>query len=355
MLRRAQSIKIVDEPEEAAMPAAAAPAPAPAAEPAPRPSVVDRRQSERRQAERRGMDTLRAEALRNVISMVEDRNFNGLRNRTRWGGRSGWLSPSRIMLLVVALGAGGLAAYLATQREAPPAAPVQQVAVEPLPATQVLIAKQAIGVGERLTPEALGWTDWPDGSLRPEYITKAGSPGAMADMAGSVARSEILAGEPIRQEKLAPAGAGFLAAILSKGMRAVSVSVNADAASGGFVVPNDHVDVVLTRNSDANQSSETILTDVRVLAINDRLGPTHPDGSAASDAPADPAGQKFSNTAIATLELDPTQAEVIINAATLGRLSLMLRATADDKGTGASASERAANAAIRMSSPFWTK
>ena len=99
----------------------------------------------------------------------------------------------------------------------------------------------------------------------------------------------------------------------------MSVTVAAEAASGGFVVPNDHVDVVLTRNSDGNQQmSQTILHNVRVLAINTRLGPTTPRparaGTGAGSAPENP--DVFSNSAIATLELDPNQAEVIINATT---------------------------------------
>jgi pilus assembly protein CpaB len=173
------------------------------------------------------------------------------------------------------------------------------------------------------------------------------TPDAITDIAGSIARSEILAGEPIRAEKLVPAGGGFLSSILETGMRAVSVSVAADSASGGFVSPGDRVDVVLTRTLVSGQDSQIILRNVRVLAINAQLGDT---AAAPDDAPASAA---FANTAIATLELDPTEAQVIINATSIGKLTLMLRPVAD-----APASERAdtaANAAIRLSSPFWTK
>jgi pilus assembly protein CpaB len=124
------------------------------------------------------------------------------------------------------------------------------------------------------------------------------------------------------------------------------------------VLPNDHVDVVLTRVSDLGQDSHTILSDVRVLAINTRLG-NGPAG-AQPDASQDPGSQAFADKAIATLELDPTQSEVIINATSLGRLSLVLRPTLDTPPASATAdapsdNERAANAAIRLSSPFWTK
>jgi pilus assembly protein CpaB len=304
---------------------------------------------ERRKTERRSMDALRSEALRSVIEMVEDKNFGGLRNRVQ--GRRGMIPWSRIALLLVALAAGGAAAFLATQQQPQPAATIVQEIKAPT--TQILVAKQAISVGQRLAPDSLEWIDWPEQALRPEYVTVAAAPEAMTQMAGSVARFEFFAGEPIRAEKLAPAGGGFLSALLETGKRGVSVSVAAESASGGFVVPNDHVDVVLTRASDiAGQDSQTILHNVRVLAINARLGETGANGAPA-DAAA-PSTDVFSNDAIATLELDPTQAEVIINATGMGKLSLMLRPTSDSAEAG-SVDQRAANAAIRISSPFWSK
>lgn len=307
----------------------------------------DGTRADRRQSDRRGMDQLRSEALKTLITRVEDRNFGGLRNRVNWPRRIG---PSRIVLLAVALVAGGLAAFLVTQREQPApvvATPAPEVVKAPM--TQILVAKSAFAVGQRLTADALQWQDWPDAALQPEYVTQAAAPDAIARMAGSTVRSEIFAGEPIRAQKLGSADGGYLSAVLDKGMRGVSVSVAAEAASGGFVVPDDHVDVVLTRDRNDNKDadSKTILSNVRVLAINARLG----NGTDASAATADPASQVFSS-AIATLELNPAQAEVIINATSLGKLSLMLRSNADTTDAAA-AQERETNAAIRMSSPFW--
>jgi pilus assembly protein CpaB len=167
-------------------------------------------------------------------------------------------------------------------------------------------------------------------------------------MTGSMARFELFAGEPIRAAQLAPAGTSYLSAILDKGMRAVSVSVAADAASGGFIVPNDHVDVVLTRATSAGHDAETIIGNVRVLAINAKLGANgSPAGS--GDASAD----VFSGQGIATLELDPMQANVITDAATVGKLSLVLRPSTEAAEAGTT-EERALNASIRLSSPFWT-
>jgi pilus assembly protein CpaB len=302
--------------------------------------------ADRRRGDRRGMDALRDEALRNVISRVEDRNFGGLRNRVSWRSR---LPLSRIVLLLVALVAGGIAAFLATRGSPAMIQPATQPKTEVVQEarTQILVARQAIGIGQRLSPGSVEWVDWPQGAVRPEYITMAAVPGAITDMTGSVVRVEFFPGEPIRMQKLAQAGEGYLSAVLDTGMRGVSVSVAAESASGGFIVPNDHVDVVLTRTSGTGQIADTILHNVRVLAINARLG-----GGEAEDSD-DAQAEVFSNTAIATLELDPTEAEVIINATTIGRLALVLRPMVDT-GEASETEQRASNEAIRMSSPFWS-
>lgn len=301
---------------------------------------------ERRKTERRGMDSLREEALRNIISMVEDKNFGGLRDKARWRAR---MPRSRLVLLGVAVLAGGAAIYLAMQADRQP---VPRTAGEPTTQmvqearTKILVAKEAIGIGQRLSPASLEWQDWPEGAVRSDYVTIAMVPDAMTQMAGSVARYEIFPGEPIREQKLATSAEGFLSAVLGSGMRGVSVSVSAASASGGFIFPNDHVDVVLTRGPDAARFSETILRNVRVLAIDARLA----DGQAAAE-PESPTA--FEGEAIATLELDPTEAEVIIGAAHAGELSLVLRSILDSAEID-SADHRPSNQAIRLSSPFWS-
>jgi pilus assembly protein CpaB len=151
-------------------------------------------------------------------------------------------------------------------------------------------------------------------------------------MQGTVARFEIFEGDPIRQQKLIRTDQGYLSAVLDKGMRGVSISVAAESASGGFIVPNDHVDVILTQGGpNGQQTSSTLLSNVRVLAVNARLGETGKTGGSedSSDPNASPKSQVFPGTAIATLELDPPQAETIINASQLGRLSLALRSIVD--------------------------
>src|SRR6185437_7585516 len=162
---------------------------------------------------------------------------------------------SRIVLVLVAVVAAGLAAFLALgsgsgqpQQQAP-AQVVQEARA------QVLVAKADIGLGERLSPDNLQWQDWPEGAVRAEYITSKGTPDAIDKMKGSVARFEIFPGEPIQQAKLVKSDQGYLSAVLDKGMRGVSISVNAESASGGFIVPNDHVDVILTTTAAADRKS----------------------------------------------------------------------------------------------------
>jgi pilus assembly protein CpaB len=188
---------------------------------------------------------------------------------------------------------------------------------------QILVANAAIGVGQRLSADTISWQDWPQGAVRPEYITKTAVPDALTSMKDSVARFEFFPGEPIIAQKLVKSDQGYMSAVLAEGMRGVSVQVSAESAAGGYIMPNDRVDVVSTDNG----TTQTILSDVKVLAINLRLGEAGTTG--APDTPDDPKSNIFQSTAIATLELTPGQGETIINAAKAGSLSLVLRSIAD--------------------------
>jgi len=232
------------------------------------------------------------------------------------------MRPARILLLVIAIVAGGLAAYFATRGEPP----VEQVAVAEAPTSQVLVAARSIGMGERLTPSLVQWQNWPANAIRPEYLTREQLPDAPTQMTGSVARFEIFVGEPIRDSKLVRTDQGYLSAVITPGMRAVSVAVSAETGAGGFIVPNDRVDVVLSRRVDGLEVSTTILNSVRVLAIGHRLGEIGPPADAEGN---DPAAQTFDRATIATLELNPAQSESIINANQMGDLSLVLRSVVD--------------------------
>ena len=256
------------------------------------------------------------------------------------------MKPARILLLVIALVAGGLAAWLATQGGND--APVQQAQAPQVveeAKVQIVVAKTAIGMAERLNALNIEWIDWPESSLRDEYVTAANNPNAITELAGAVARFEFFPGEPIRQDKLVHTDQGYLSAVLAKGMRGVSIPVSSASASGGFIVPNDRVDVILTQASQAGQISQVILGNVRVLAIGQRLGEKGATGAPAD--PENPRAEIFSDSTIATLELDPGQAETLINATSLGRLSLTLRSVADFN-EAADANRKSSNQPIKV-------
>lgn len=231
------------------------------------------------------------------------------------------MNTARIVVLTIAVGAGGVAAYLASTSGPPPAAPSAPVAQ--LPTVEVLVAKNDIPLGQAVTPGDLQWQTWPSATASSKFIRRNEQPNATSDIVGSVARSPFIAGEPIREQKLVKAnGSGFMAAILPSGMRAVSTEISPETGAGGFILPNDRVDVILSkrgRNSDqANNdqvSSEIILSNIRVLAIDQTIEEKN--------------GQKVVVGKTATLELKPEQAEHLARARQSGTLSLALRSLAD--------------------------
>ncbi|MDB5622836.1 MAG: Flp pilus assembly protein CpaB [Devosia sp.] len=246
------------------------------------------------------------------------------------------MKPARIILLLVALIAGGLAAFLVMRGGEQPAPTMVTQAAPARIETQVLVAAAPIGVGERLSSNLVQWQNWPESAVRPEYVTISAMPEAPTELAGAIARFEFFPGEPIRQEKLVTADQGYLSAVLAPGKRGVSVPVAPATAAGGFIVPNDHVDVLLTRSTDLGQVSEVVLPNVRVLAIGTRLGELGTTGAAtgvsggdANAAASGTQGQAFLSATIATLELDPAQAETLVNSTSQGQLSLTLRSMAD--------------------------
>lgn len=257
------------------------------------------------------------------------------------------MRASRIILLLVALLAGGLAAYFFVATTNTP----QQVVVEgptqivPEQKARILVAKAQIGVGQRLSEDTVEWQDWPELAVRPEYITETALPDALTQMKGAIARFEFFPGEPIMQAKLVRSDQGYLSAVLPKGMRAIPVQVSAASASGGYIVPNDRVDVVLSQAGSNGPISETILENVKVLALGTRLGEAGTTGAPAD--PEDPKAEVFSET-IAVLELDPVQGEAVINATRLGTLSLVLRSIADYAQAAGPGEKNNVNRPIRM-------
>lgn len=258
------------------------------------------------------------------------------------------MRPARIILLLVAVVAGGLAFILVTRGGGEPVDQQVTTQVVEEAKTQILVARTAVGIGERLNAETLEWQDWPESALRPEYVTIAAMPDAPTELTGAVARFEFFPGEPIREAKLVRADQGYLSAVLEEGKRGVSVNVTAASSAGGFVVPNDHVDVVLTSATATGQTSEVILSDVRVLAIGKRLGEMGASGGNVEGDGTSPVPVTFDDAAIATLELDPVEAETLINATTRGQLSLTLRSVADFNRVDSDRRGPAANQAVRI-------
>ncbi len=239
------------------------------------------------------------------------------------------MRPTRIILLAIAVLAAGLAAYLATRGGNVPQT-VQEVVEVEAPKTRILVAAEVIGVGQRLTPQVVQWQDWPQSAVRPEYITISTIPDAPEQLTGTVARFEIFPGEPVLETKLVHTDQGYLSAVLTKGMRAISLPVSATSSAGGFVVPNDRVDIVQTLPSEVGLQTQTVIENVKVLAIGERLGER---GNTADAKPGtDPKAETFSKDTIATVEVDPQQAAHLVTAISKGHLSLVLRSITDFNG-----------------------
>jgi len=239
------------------------------------------------------------------------------------------MKPARLIVLGIAVVAGG-AAFLLSGGERVPA-PVQQI-VRPVAETvDILVAKQDIGIGRAVSPEDLTWQPWPVSAAGPLFIRKTERPDALNEYKGAVARAPFIAGEPIREQKLVRAdGSGFMSAILPAGMRAVSTEISAETGAGGFILPNDRVDVLLTRREQGQQNAdaittETIMRNVRVLAIDQTVEEKN--------------GQKVVVGRTATLEMGPQQAETLAMSRQRGTLSLALRSLADAKPNVSSETE----------------
>jgi pilus assembly protein CpaB len=182
--------------------------------------------------------------------------------------------------------------------------------------TDVLVAASDIDAGKPLTVNDVRWQAWPKNALAPAYTTRASQPDMAKAVEGSVVRAPLFSGEPITPGKVVKAqNASFMSATLTPGRRAVSIKVEAETTAGGFILPNDRVDIVHTReigSGGKNFQSVTLLHDIRVLAI---------DQTAKPDANAQSAVGKT-----ATLELTEEQAELVAQAQASGTLSLALRA-----------------------------
>src|SRR5262249_6188548 len=153
------------------------------------------------------------------------------------------MKPARIVVLVIALVAGGIAALLMGRSDSP--VPVVQAPVAARQTVDVLVAGSDINLGQSVTGNELRWQSWPVEAVNAYLIKRDARPDAINQLSGSIARSPFIAGEPIREARLIKGtGSGYMAAILPSGMRAVSTDVTPETGAAGFILPNDRVDVI---------------------------------------------------------------------------------------------------------------
>ncbi len=231
-----------------------------------------------------------------------------------------------LILFVIALVlAGGTAILVRSWLSQRPTAAAVAAPPPPAPQKSILVARAAIARGQILKPADLAVQPWPIAAITGDYVVAGTEPAK--SLVGAVAREPIAAGEPIIKTKIVvPGDRGFLAAVLQPGMRAVSVPVDATTDVSGFVFAGDRVDILITlpvpqdsangNSGYQHKAAETVLRNVRVIAIDQRLD--NKDGQAVVARNV-------------TFEVTPKQSEVIAVAAEIGKLSLSLRSLATVK------------------------
>jgi pilus assembly protein CpaB len=237
------------------------------------------------------------------------------------------MSKMRVVIFSLAVGSAVMAGLLAkgfigVKPEA------EVVEINKVKTVDVLTAAKDVLMGEKFVDGSTVWKAWPADNVSEAMITRDEKPNAQQEFTSARARLAVYEGETIIEKKVILAGqAGFMSAILPKGMRAISVAISEHSAAGGFILPNDRVDVILTKKVSNSQDSEkvplseTVLSNVRVLAINQTYRQE----------------QEGDNVTVAegktaTLELDPRQSEVIAQIESVGELSLALRSIAENDG-----------------------
>jgi len=182
--------------------------------------------------------------------------------------------------------------------------------------SDILVASADLSPGTQLTSSDVRWQQWPKTSIDPRFITRDANPDIDNVVNGAVVRAPLVTGEPLTTSKIVEhaQGAGLMAAIVSPGMRAVSIPVSTETDAGGFILPNDRVDVIasqLVSDTPRRFRARSLLTNIRVLAV---------------DQTYEGKDQKTVLAKTATLELTPEQTEIVIAAQASGTLSLSLRA-----------------------------
>lgn len=263
------------------------------------------------------------------------------------------MNMMRVIILVAAIAAAGLTAILVRSLVSSP--DVVSDTKPEIPTVEVLVAARKIEIGTKLTEADLRWQEFPQPSVASAYLTRSANPEAVKENVGGIARAEIFADSPITPGKIVNAGGGgFMSAILEGGMRAMSVSVSPETGAGGFILPGDRVDVILSYKGQVEDESgqmqdqavsEIILENIRTLAIDQTVN----DPAAGEAAEEGTAGAEQTSSVIgktATLELTPAQAQILAKAVDAGQLSLALRSLERKEDPEFAAREAAAAAQV---------
>jgi len=236
------------------------------------------------------------------------------------------MNAVRIAILAAAAIAAIAVAFFVKQAMSGSDAPQVVQVQEERPAVRILAARNDLATGARVGAADFYWQAWPEEAVSNGYVVEGQGQG-IEDFAGSVVRAPIAQGEPITGRRLVqPGDAGFMAAVLSPGMRAVAVPISAERGAGGFILPNDRVDVIVSFEDDGEGArggrrafvARTIVENARVLAIDEMFG----DGEGEENVIGD----------TATLELTPEQARAVAVAVARGEVSLVLRSLTDNEG-----------------------
>ncbi|HAY06075.1 MAG TPA: Flp pilus assembly protein CpaB [Hyphomonas sp.] len=237
------------------------------------------------------------------------------------------MSPMRIIILVLALAAAGGAAFLVLQLSKP------QIVTQTVTESELLVKEKEVSevqvltvtrdflVGETIKSEDLQWSHWPKANVVEGYYVYTVVPASVEELNGAVVKTALYKGEPLLPQKIVMKGEqGLLSAMMSPDMRAVSVEISAESASGGFVLPNDRVDLILTydqksqpeRGISERTLASTIIQNVRILAIDQNFA-VNAEGETA----------RLGSTA--TIEVTPREAELVAMAQRVGKVTLSLR------------------------------
>jgi pilus assembly protein CpaB len=231
------------------------------------------------------------------------------------------MSARQLIILAIAFVAAAGALFLIRSMGGERPAPAVAADIN---AQRVLVAARDIPQGAALAVGDLQWRAFPPESITPHFIQQTQQPNALTELNGWVARRPFVAGEPVAKSSvISRDGRGFMAAQLDPGYRAVSISIDHETAAGGYIQPNDRVDVLLTTQvqvqregggEDREVRTDLVLENVRVLAIGE-----HAQTQEGGRAPEQVDG------GVAVLELSVPDARALAFADALGKLTLALR------------------------------